>query len=194
MQTPQKNPKYRGTTRLRDLAALALLLASMALIPACGGGGEGDKSGGSGGNAEKQGNGEQAANDAGDANGGDTVGGTTAASRRDAPPITDVRAIFVNPDKKVLNGARARLKDAEMRTIVSERAFFIGENDAEQILVLNVGDAVEVSEGQQALVAGRLNVPRPNLEEKLSLTPEEATAVNNQPIFLKASRVKPQEG
>ena len=191
MQTPQKNPKYRGTTRLRDLAALALLLASMALIPACGGGEEGGNSGG--GNAEKQGNGEQAANDAGGANGGDT-GGKPAKPKKDAPPISDARIILVTPNKEVLNGARARLKDAEVRTIVNERAFFIGENDAEQILVLNVGDAVEVSEGQQALVAGRLNVPRPNLEEKLSLTPEEATAVNDQPIFLRASRVKPQEG
>ena len=193
MQTPQKNPKYRGTTRLRDLAALALLLASMALIPACGGGEEGGNSGGGGGNAEKQGNGEQAANDAGGANGGDT-GGKPAKPKKDAPPISDARVIFATPNKEVLNGARARLKDAEVRTIVSERAFFIGENDAERILVLNVGDAVEVNEGQQALVAGRLNVPRPNLEEKLSLTPEEATAVNDQDVFLRASRVKPQEG
>ena len=190
MQTPRKTPKYRSTTRLREFASLTLLLASMTLISACGGGGEG---GNSGGNA-----GEQAANDAAGADGGDpgasAAGGTTAALGKDAPPITDVRVTFAYTDKNVLDGSRARLKGAEVRDVVSERAFFIGENDAERILVLNMGDAVEVSEGQKVLVAGRLNVPRPNMEEKLSLTPEEATAVNDQDIFLRAPQVKPQEG
>ena len=82
----------------------------------------------------------------------------------------------------------------EVRSVVSERAFFVGENDAEQLLVLNVGEAVEVAEGQELVVAGRLNVPNPNLEEQLSLTPEELSAVGEQDIFLRAPRVTPQEG
>ena len=104
-----------------------------------------------------------------------------------------MRVIVATPDKQTLNGNRARLDGIEVRIVVSERAFFVGENDAEQLLVLNVGDAVEVAEGQELLVAGRLNIANPNLEERLSLTPEEVSAIEEQDIFLRAPRVKPQE-
>ena len=112
----------------------------------------------------------------------------------DMTPISNVRVIVASPDEQTLNGSRARLRGAEVRTIVSERAFFVRENDAEQVLVLNVSNGVEVSEGQNVLVVGRLNTPRPELEEKRLLTPKEAATMNDQDIFLGAPRVKPQEG
>ncbi|QIN79206.1 hypothetical protein GBA65_12520 [Rubrobacter marinus] len=105
-----------------------------------------------------------------------------------------MRSVIASPNKESLNGDRARIRGAEVRNIVSERAFFVGESDAEQLLVINVGDEVAVSEGQNVIVAGRLNNPRPQLEEQLSLSPEEATAVNDQEVFLRAPQVKPQEG
>ena len=78
-----------------------------------------------------------------------------------------------------------------MRTQVSERAFYVGENDAERLLVVHVGDEqVQVSEGQEVTVVGSLNQPRPQLEERLSLNGEEATAVNEEKVFLRARRVQ----
>ncbi len=187
MQLPTKNSKHRGIARLRELGAITLMLVSMSLISACGGGGGGDNA--EGGNKGGQGGAEQAGK-AGGGNGGGT-GGPAGADR---PPVTDMRVIMASTDKGKLNGTRARFKGAEVRSIVSERAFFVGENDAEQMLVLNVGDGVEVSEGQKGLVAGKLITPKPELEERFSLTPEEAAAVNDQEIFLRAKRVVPQEG
>ena len=105
-----------------------------------------------------------------------------------------MRVIFASPDKQTLNGKRARIQDTEVREAVSERAFFVGENDAERLLVLKVHDEVEVSEGQSVLVSGRLNTPRPELEKQLSLSPEEASAIEEQSIFLRAPKDESQEG
>lgn len=190
MQSPTKNSKHSGIARLRELAVIALMLVSMFLISSCGGGGGGDNAENS--NEGGQGGAEQAGNAGG--GGGENGGDTGGPAGADRPPVTDMRVIMASTDKGKLNGTRARLKGAEVRSVVSERAFFVGENDAEQMLVLNMGDEATVSEGQKVFVAGRLNTPRPQLEEKLSLTPEEAAAVNDQEIFLRAPRVVPQEG
>lgn len=182
MQPLNKILEHRGIDRLRELGALALMLVAMSLITSCGGGSDNGSGNGGG-----QSGGEQAGN-AGGGNGGNGGGDTGGAP----PPISDIRVIMTSLDNKTLNGSRVRLKDAEVRNTVSERAFFIGENDAEQLLVLNMGDGVGVGEGQKVLVAGRLNTPRPELEGKLSLNPEEAAAVNEQKVFIRASRVTPQ--
>ncbi len=106
-----------------------------------------------------------------------------------------MRVIHAAQDKKSLDGDRARLRDQEVREVVSERVFYVGENDAERLLVFNAGkEATEVSEGQTTVVAGRLTAPRPALVERLSLSPEEATAVEGQEVFLRAGRVTPKEG
>lgn len=193
MQTVQQDAKHRGISRLREIAAFVVILVSIPLLASCGGGGEqGNGSGGGGGDQENGGGKAVEGADGGKGGGTERSGGKTGASN--APPITDLRAIISAPNKKSLNGNRARLKGMEVRSVVSERAFLVGENDAEQLLVLNIGDAVETAEGQQVLVAGRLNVPNPNLEEKLSLTPEETSAMEEQGIFLRAPRVVPAEG
>jgi hypothetical protein len=82
-----------------------------------------------------------------------------------------------------------------VRDVVSERAFYIGNNDAEQLLVLNTGDeAVKVSEGQKVVVSGGLSVPRPQLLDKLSVSPEEESAIKEQEIFLRTQQITPQQG
>ncbi len=192
MQSPNKNSKHRGIARLREFGAIALMLVSMSLIASCGGGGDGGDSAGDG-NKGGQDSAKQAGNGGG-GNGGNTGGAKGGETAGDTPRITEMRVIMAATDKGKLNGTRVRLKSAEVRTIVSERAFFVGDNDTERMLVLNVGKGAEVSEGQKVLVAGGLNTPRPALEEKFSLTPEEAKAVNDQEIFLRAPRVTPQEG
>ena len=65
-----------------------------------------------------------------------------------------------------------------MRNLVSVRAFLVGESDAEQLLVLNVVEVVEVTEGQDILVVDKLNTARPQLEERFSVTSKEASAIN----------------
>lgn len=200
MQPFNSPSERRGIVRLRELGTLAFMLFALSLLASCGGGSGGEDAGNGGGGGDNGGNqgGEQAGNGGGGGGeGGDTGvagGGTGGGGGGDDPLIKDIRSILVAPDQAALNGTRARLKDAEVRAVVSERLFFVGENDAEQILVLNVGKGGAVTEGQTLLVAGRMNTPRPELEEKFSLTPEEAAAVNEEQTFLRASRVQPQEG
>lgn len=189
----QQHPKHRGVSRLREIAAVALVLLAIPLLASCGG--SSDQPTGGGGNGGGQAAEEKEGGGAGGSGGGTggAAGGATAADGQSAQ-ITDLRIIISTPNQKILNGSRARLKGMEVRSIVSERAFFVGENDAEQLLILNVGEGASVTEGQQVLVAGRLNVPNPNLEEKLSLTPEEISAIEEQGVFLRAPRVDPAEG
>ena len=187
MENTKQHAERCGSFGLRNPAATVLMFLAVFLLAGCGGGNE---ESGAADNGSGSKNGQAGAGD--DKGGGNKMqGGTTGA---EAAVVTDPRVVFVTMDPKTLNGDRARFKDMEVRNVVSERAFFVGENDAEQLLVLNVGDGVEVSEGQKVLVAGRLNTPRPQLEEKLSLSPEEAAAVNDQQVFLRAPRVTPQEG
>ena len=181
MQTTQQRSNPYAISRLREIAAVVLMLAAIPLLASCGGEG-GQGSGGEGNGGGQDNGGGKAAEGKGGGTGG----------KKQQPPISDLRFIFSTPDKKSLNGNPARLKGMEVRSTVSERAFFVGENDAEQLLVLNVGDEVGVSEGQEVLVAGKLNVPNPNLEEKLSLSPEEVSAMEEQGIFLRAPRVDPK--
>ena len=123
--------------------------------------------------------------------GGGQPGGTTGGG---SPVITDARVIVATPDKGTFDGNRACLRGQEVREIVSERAFYVGENDAERLLVINTGEATEVSEGQNVVVVGQLTTPQPASEQSLSLSPEEATAVESQAVFLTAARVTVQEG
>ena len=123
--------------------------------------------------------------------GGGQPGGTTGGG---SPVITDARVIVATPDKGTFDGNRACLRGQEVREIVSERAFYVGENDAERLLVINTGEATEVSEEQNVIIAGRLRTPQPVLEKSFSLIPEEAAVVDDQEVFLRAGRVKPEEG
>ena len=197
MQTTQQHPKHRGVSRLREVSAVVLMLVAVPLLASCGGGSDQPSEGGgnAGGQAasEKEGGGGGGGGAGGGGAGGGTGGGGTGADNQGAP-ITDLRVIISTPNQNTLNGSRARLKGMEVRSVVSDRAFFVGENDAEQLLILNVGEGASVTEGQQVLVAGRLNVSNPNLEERLDLAPEEASAVEEQGIFLRAPRVVPAEG
>ena len=183
--------RYVGSAPRRKLAATIVMLLALFLLAGCGGGDEGGGGGGGGGggNGEGGGNGGGGGQAGGGAN--TMQGGTTGAA---APVLTDPRLIFLAADPSALDGDRARFRGAEVRESVSERAFFIGENDAERVLVLNAGEAVQVSEGQKVRVAGTLNTSRPELEEELSLSPEELSAIEDQGIFLRARRVQPQEG
>ena len=187
METTNRREKRHGLSRLqRNLAATVLAFVALLSLASCGGGNEG---GGNGGEEQAKGG------NAGGGGGGTQMqeGGTTGAKPR---PITDVRSIFLaTGNEKSLNGSRVRLKDMEVRTLVSERAFYVGENDAERLLVIYVGDEqVQVSEGQKVMVTGALNQPRPQLEEKLALSEQEATAMNEQRIFLRAGRVQVPKG
>lgn len=181
MRTTEQLSKHRGIVRLKHLASVVLMLVAIPLIASCGGGDQGN----SGGKAQDGGKGGEKAQD-----GGGGKGGGTGGNKK--PQITDLRVIFSSPDKKALNNKRARLKGMEVRSVVSDRAFLVGENDAEQLLVLNVGDGVGVKEKQEVLVAGRLSVPSPELEKRFSLSPEEVSAIEEQGIFLRAPQVKPQ--
>ena len=185
MQTTQQ----RIIARFRELTAVALMLVAIPLIASCGGGDQGGGGGGEGNGGGGQGGG-QAGNGGG---GGGQPGGTTGGGG--GPLITDVRVIAATPDKATLEGNRARLRGQEVREVVSERTFYVGENDAERLLVVNTSEeATEVSEGQNVVVVGRLTTPRPASQERLSLSPEETTAVEDQEVFLRAARVMPQEG
>lgn len=177
-----QSSEHRSIKRLRELAAVALMLVAMPLVASCGGGGEEGNGGGNNGGGQ----------DGGQAGGGGgKPGGGTGG---DAPPITDVRVIISSPDPQTLDKNRARLNGVEVREMVSDRAFYVGENDAERLLVVNVGDPVEVSEGQSVVVAGRLRTPQPELEKQLSLNPEEAAALKEQDILLRAPQVVVREG
>ena len=180
MQTTEQ----RIIARLRELAAVALMLVAIPLIASCGGGDQG-------GGGEGNGGGGQGGGQAGNGGGGGQPGGTTGGG---GPQITDVRVIAATPDKATLDGNRTRLSGLEVREIVSERAVYVGENDAERLLVLNIGEATEVTEGQNVTVVGRLVTPKPELEERLSLNPEEAAAIEDQEVFIRARQVRPQGG
>ena len=184
-----RTTEQRIIARLRELAAVALMLVAIPMIASCGGGGDqGNGGGGEGGGGGQEGG--QAGNGGG---GGGQPGGTTGGGG--GPLVTDVRIIVATPDQGSLDGNRARLGGQEVREVVSERAFYVGENDAERLLVLNTSEeATAVSEGQTVAVAGRLTTPRPAQVERLSLSPEETTAVEDQEVFLRAARVTPREG
>ncbi len=115
-------------------------------------------------------------------------------------PIADVVVIATAPDPATLAGKQAQLTDVTVQSVLSDRAFWVGSGNTQQVFVvldesLDAGSAenqIVVKEGQRIDLTGSLKT-MPNTQQaqdQWDLTAEEAQQLNNQPLYLQAQNIQ----
>ncbi len=117
-------------------------------------------------------------------------------------PITDVGIIATAPTQQSLANKQVQLTNVTAQSVVGDRTFWVGSNNAQQLFVvlsppLDAGSAenrVVVKPGQTVSVTGVLKpMPTPQqAETEWGLSAEEAQAIGNQTLYLQANQIKLQ--
>ena len=129
---------------------------------------------------------------------------TMTAGRGDASgasePITDVLLIIDAPDRPRLAGRRVQLKDVKVRSVVSDRGFWVGPSDDRRLFVrldekLDKGAMerkLDVDKGQSRTITGVIReVPgAEEIQRQWGLDASEAAALKNERVYLHAEDFK----
>lgn len=117
----------------------------------------------------------------------------------DASPITDVVIFNTTPDKKSLVNRQVQLTNVNVQSVVGDRTFWVGPNNTQQMLVvldeaLDSGSTekrLDVNAGQTVTLTGLVRA-LPSTQEaqkQWGLSAAEASALQNQQVYLQASQV-----
>lgn len=113
-------------------------------------------------------------------------------------PLSDVNALTAAADPLVLAGQRAKLTNVVVRRVISDRAFFIGPSDTQEMLVLldkgmDAGTSsaakVTITAGQPVSLVGVIEkLPTPEaLSQTYALSGDNLTALASQKAYLHAT-------
>ena len=113
-------------------------------------------------------------------------------------PLSDVAKITAAADPLALAGQRAKLTNVTVRRVISDRAFFIGPSDTQEMLVLldkgmdagTSGTAkVTITAGQPVSLVGVIEkLPTPEaLSQTYALSGDNLTALASQKAYLHAT-------
>lgn len=131
-------------------------------------------------------------------------GAATGASPQGSPaqgaaagePITDVLVIVAAPDRPSLVGKRVQLTDVPVRSVVSDRGFWVGPSDGQRMFVrldekLDKGgmeQKLDVNKGQARTITGVIReLPSAqDIQRQWGLESSEAAALKGERIYLHA--------
>lgn len=113
-------------------------------------------------------------------------------------PLSDVNALTAAADPMALAGQRAKLTNVTVRRVISDRAFFIGPSDTQEMLVLldkgmDAGTSgaakVTITAGQPVSLVGIIEkLPTPEaLSQTYALSGDNLTALASQKAYLHAT-------
>ena len=113
-------------------------------------------------------------------------------------PLSDVNTLTAAADPLALAGQRAKLTNVVVRRVISDRAFFIGPSDTQEMLVLldkgldaGTSDAakVTITQGQPVSLVGVIEkLPTPEaLSQTYALSGDNLTALASQKAYLHAT-------
>ena len=121
-----------------------------------------------------------------------------AQASKPGVPLSDVNTITAAADPLALAGQRAKLTNVTVRRVITDRAFFIGPSDSQQMLVLldkglDAGTSgaakVTITQGQPVSLVGVIEkLPTPEaLSQTYALTGANLTALASQKAYLHAT-------
>lgn len=117
---------------------------------------------------------------------------TAVASSRAADLMTDVVLIETTSERPELIGRRVRLLNVRIESIANERAFWIGPNLEQQLLVIvDHGQIPEMNIGSRVTIDGTFRrMPSPDQAQQLwGLSAAMTKAANQDLVYLLADRV-----
>ena len=126
--------------------------------------------------------------------GRDIATGATAAASQTGEPLTNVVDLASASDKTTFIGRKAKLTDVNVTKFVTDRAFFVGTSDAQQMLILldaamdagPNGERVSIAAGKTVSLTGIIEkLPTQEiLNEQYKLTGANYDAVAKEPVYL----------
>ncbi len=121
-----------------------------------------------------------------------------AQASKPGVPLSDVNTLTAAADPLALAGQRAKLTNVTVRRVITDRAFFIGPSDSQQMLVLldkglDAGTSnaakVTITAGQPVSLVGVIEkLPTPEaLSQTYALSGENLTSLASQKAYLHAT-------
>ena len=135
--------------------------------------------------------------------GKDIATGGTAAASAQGEPLSDVTQLTGAADRAALIGRKVKLTDAKVLRVVTDRVYFVGNSDQQQVLVLldkdmNAGagpQRVKVMPNGVVSLTGVLEaVPTPEIvQEQYGLSKANFDAIGKQDVYLHATVVQKKD-
>ena len=131
--------------------------------------------------------------------GKDIATGSTAAASSQGEPLSDVTQLTGATDRMALVGRKVKLTDVKVLRVITDRAYFVGASDTQQMLVLldkGMGDSagagpqrVNIVPGGTVSLTGVLEkVPNPEIaQEQYGLGSANYDAIGKEQVYLHAT-------
>ena len=129
--------------------------------------------------------------------GSDIAVGATGAASPAGEPLTNVVDLTSAADKTAFIGRKAKLTDVNVTKVLTDRAFFVGTTDNQQMLILldaamdagPNGERVPIATGKPVSLTGLIEkTPKQEiLSEQYKLSGANYDAVSKEPVYLHAT-------